>query len=122
MDQLPNQTIGYCRLIGDPIIHRYTDVSYQTDFKENLFLVGIFEKSFHKYSKEDILNHIQKTLAQNNIIEACNTLKLEDIFRYETNYIPLEKRKAIKKLPDNVTILHSTDLMFGIKKIAQNKY
>ncbi|MBK7128337.1 MAG: NAD(P)/FAD-dependent oxidoreductase [Crocinitomicaceae bacterium] len=68
LNQPAKQKISYLRMTNHPVVHRITDISYQTHYKENLLLVGIHENAFNKMHETDIENKIHELLLKLKII------------------------------------------------------
>jgi protoporphyrinogen oxidase len=109
------KTSPYIRLTSDSIIHRVADISYQTDFKENLLLFGIKEDGYHRQSREEILSHIRSYLESQNIIDKSYTLDFIKEHIFPTYYSTQKTRDSINKLDlSKIELIHSTDIMHGI--------
>lgn len=115
-EKLP-KNLNYCRFMKDEHIHRYTNLSSQTDNKENLFIVGVFQSSFEKNDKQFIQDYIQEKLEKSKILQG-QSISLLKVFEYKTNYISQKHSNEIREIDDRIELLHSTDLMNGIKKIV----
>lgn len=112
LNKKPLREISYHRLMLDPIIHRITDISYQTLYNEYLILVGIKEDAFAK-NGNTIFQYVSKVLNQNRIIDGTFNLELVKEYRYPTFYIEEEIKKDISIIDSRISLNHSTDLMYG---------
>lgn len=116
----PLKRTGYLRLVGDPFIHRLTDISYQTNFEEQLFLVGIFESEYKACDEEKIINHIRKKLKDLKLIDDSYEIKKEDVYKFRVAPLPMPQIKAIEGMTPEINYMRSTDLMYGIKRLADD--
>lgn len=115
----PKKLIQYHRLMSDKVIHRITDISYQTKNKEHLLLFGIKNSAYHSYSQEYIMDYITTYLIKNKIIDSTYPIKLLKEHIYPTYYVQKNQRKIINHLDPRVKLNHSTDLMYGMYKLLK---
>lgn len=120
LNQKPKKLIQYHRLMSDPIIHRITDISYQTQNKEHLILFGIKDSAYQSHNQKSIMDYITTYMTRNKIIDSTYRVKLLKEHIYPTYYIKNEQREIIKDLDPRVRLNHSTDLMHGMHKILAN--
>jgi len=108
-----SKKISYWRLMNDPIVHRITDISYQTNFEEDLVLVGIKGDAYKANSEEQIMNHITELFKKYKLID--DTVKTEKIKThfFPTHYLDETSIEQLKKSSDKIDLLHTTDLMHG---------
>ena len=120
LNQPLRKKMSYWRLTDDKIIHRISDISYQTRFSENLCLIGIKQDAFEGNDEAALLEHCQKTFIKLGLIEQSEKLLLEKTYVYPTFYIDIEQRKKISSLnPSKLELLHSTDLMYGFHALLK---
>ena len=106
---------SYWRLMNDPVIHRISDISYQTNKEENLMLLGIKEEEYYKMKPEELMVYCKNYLLGLKLID--ETFQLQDIKHhiFPTYYIDEDVRDQINKVsPDQLQILHTTDIMYGV--------
>jgi hypothetical protein len=117
----PQRVAGYIRLTRDEIIHRVTDVSYQSNSGENLILFGIKENAMALYDQNDIMNHIQSYLLDQKIMNENNKVTFIKEYNYPTHYSDKKVRSTINQLDkDKIEVLQSTDLMYGIHSLIKS--
>ncbi|MEO9534301.1 MAG: NAD(P)-binding protein [Crocinitomicaceae bacterium] len=116
----PKYKATYHRLVNDPIIHRITDVSYQAQHKEHLFLAGILEDAFEKCNSEELTNHLKTYLIKNNVIDSETELTFVKNHVFPTYYIKPEDRKKLQNFDPRVECFYSIDLMYGFYYILKN--
>ncbi|MFT6747775.1 MAG: hypothetical protein ACJAZ2_002132 [Glaciecola sp.] len=112
---------SYIRLTSDEIIHRITDVSYQSNSGENLILIGVKEAATGLYSQDEIMAHVQSNLLSQKIINENSKVTFAKDYCFPTHYSNEKVRAAINELENNkIELLHSTDLMYGIQALLQD--
>lgn len=104
----------HLRFMNDPIIHRITDISYQTNGEENLILVGVKQNAFETISENDLFLSICLLIKSRGIIDEISNLTFIKKYVYPTKYLDDDSIKLIKNLNQFIEILPSTDLMYGI--------
>ncbi len=105
--------ISYWRLMTDPMIHRITDISYQTKHCENLYLVGIKPDAFIRRSEAELEKHCSDLFTRSGLTDESHTLKRIKTHVFPTYYIDEKVRENINQLHPKLRLLHSTDLMHG---------
>jgi hypothetical protein len=115
----PNYKTTYHRLVSDPIIHRITDVSYQAEQKEHLFLAGILEDAFKKYDSLELTAHLKEYLVKNKALDRDVELTFVKSHIFPTFYINPEDRKALKGFDSRIECFYSIDLMYGFYYILK---
>ncbi len=113
LDKPLKKKMTYWRLMYDRVVHRITDISYQTGEEENLLLVGIKPKAFDSMNENEIMDHLQKLFVKLKLIDS-HEIELIKIHCYPTYYSDPKARKRIAALDDNLKLLHSTDLIYGM--------
>ncbi|MBN4071171.1 NAD(P)/FAD-dependent oxidoreductase [Crocinitomix catalasitica] len=103
----------YWRLMHDQVVHRITDISYQTAGEENLLLVGIKPKAFDSMQESEIMDHIQKLFVRLKLTDS-HEIEIIKIHCYPTYYSDPKARERIIALDENLKLLHSTDLIYGM--------
>ena len=104
----------YWRLMNDPVIHRISDISYQTHHEENLLLVGIKPEAFNSMTEEQLLKHCTSSFLDYKLIGKTTHVQKIKTYIYPTFYIKDPLRKQINELaPDQIELIHSTDLIHG---------
>jgi hypothetical protein len=118
----PQRITSYIRLTSDEIIHRVTDVSYQSNSGENLILFGIKEAPIALYSQNEIMSHIRSYLLAQKIVDKNHKVTFVKEYCYPTHYSDEKVRAIINELDkDKIEILHSTDLMYGIHALIKDR-
>lgn len=115
----PNYKVTYHRLVNDKIIHRITDVSYQTKEGEYLFLAGILEPAFEKHSPEELTSTLKKYLIENKVIDKSGEIEYVKSHVFPTYYIEKEAREKLEKFDPRVHCFYSIDLMYGFYYILK---
>jgi hypothetical protein len=113
--------LSYWRFINDPVVHRITDISYQTNSSENLLLVGIKDSAYHETKETLFLEHTRALLARYDLIDETTTLEKVKTHIFPTYYLSDETLAALKKDPEKFEFVHTTDLMHGIYSLTQKK-
>lgn len=114
------QASSYIRLTNDPIIHRVADISYQTDYKENLILFGIKQSGYDTNTESQIIAHLKTYLIKQNIIDDSIELELVKKHIYPTFYINEPIRNDINDIDQSkLELSHSTDLMYGFHNLLK---
>ncbi|MFT4601512.1 MAG: hypothetical protein ACI857_001693 [Arenicella sp.] len=122
LEQPINKRISYWRLMEDQVIHRISDISYQTSYKENLLLVGIKQDAFETISENKLLEHCKGSLLKLRLIDTQDHVKLDKSYVYPTFYIDMDQRKTISEMDrDKLELLHSTDLMYGFHALIKEE-
>lgn len=112
----------YWRLIDDPVIHRISDISYQTDHKENLLLIGIKEDAFHAKKERELMLHCINKMKDLDLIDGEFELDLIKTHIYPTHYIDAAIREKLKNInSDQLNLIHSTDMMYGMYFLLQEE-
>lgn len=112
-DRPLRKKVSYWRFTDDEVIHRITDISYQTNNTENLFLVGIKPEPFSKYDEEELEKKILATMDTYGIIDDAINVERIKTHVYPTFYIEIDVRKEIDDIHPQLHLLHSTDIMYG---------
>jgi protoporphyrinogen oxidase len=117
-----SKKMTYWRLMNDEVIHRISDISYQTENKENLLLIGIKPQAFESKSEEELLIHCAKAIQKLKLINANTSVELVKTYVFPTYYIEGEIRNQINELaPDQLELIHSTDLIHGFYYILKKE-
>lgn len=116
-----SKKLTYWRLVDDKIVHRITDISYQTNNKELLILVGIKEAAYKNQKTEIIFDHIKLLFKKYKLINSDHELILIKTYEYPTFYLQDEVLKKLQNLDSRIKILRTTDLMFGVEYLLRNK-
>jgi hypothetical protein len=109
---------SYIRVLGNEIIHRLCDITYQLENEvesdEKMLLVGFFDDESTTNSEEVILSNIKQFLIENKFVNSDVEITYAQKNRFTTSYIPNELREELNDLDDSIELLHTTDLMYGI--------
>lgn len=105
--------ISYWRYMNDSVVHRITDISYQTNFEENLILIGIKGDAFHKQDESLLFKHVTDLMRRDKLINEIHQCELLKTHVFPTYYLNYEAVHALKECPKQITSLHTTDLMYG---------
>lgn len=116
-----SKKISYWRLMNDPVVHRYTDISYQTKFEENLILVGIKGDSYYKMNEEELVNYNRDLMLKYGLISGDHTIENIKTHVFPTYYISGEVRNRINSIDPRIELLHSTDLIYGIEYLLMEE-
>jgi hypothetical protein len=115
LNKKPRKTISYLRLMSDKIIHRVSDISYQTKNEEYLMLFGIKESGHKNNSTPEILAHIQNYLISQKIITKSHSISLIKEHIYPTYYTGQKIRDEINSIDNSkIELIHSTDIIYSI--------
>lgn len=106
--------LSYWRFINDPVVHRITDISYQTNFNENLILVGIKGDAFRSKSEDELFVHVKNILKNYRLIDDSFQTEKIKTHIFPTHYLNPEALEKFKPLKDKIELMHTTDLMYGI--------
>jgi len=106
--------VSYWRFVNDPAVHRITDISYQTGNEELLLLAGIKPDAFNSKSPEELLKVVRDLMEKHKLLNASHELELIKVHHYPTFYSDAEARNKIADLDDRLTVLHTTDLIYGM--------
>jgi hypothetical protein len=117
----PTKVASYYRITNDEIIHRISDISYQTNNNSNILLIAIFEKSNKNLNTGQITEHIIHYLIKHKIISKKTKLALDKVYEFPTYYSNQKTRDKINSLDQTkIELLHSTDLMYGMHELLKN--
>ncbi len=117
-----NKKMSYWRLMNDPVVHRISDISYQTANEENLLLVGIKGDAYHSTSEEDLLKHCEKVFRSLKLIVPETSVEKLKTYIFPTYYINGQIRERINEIsPSQIQLIHSTDLMHGFYYILKEE-
>jgi hypothetical protein len=120
-DKKPLRKVSYERLMNDNIIHRITDISYQTENQEFLILIGIKEQMYYQLNEKELFDYLRNYLITNKICNSSFQIKKVKDYIFPTHYIDLNQREEIKRLNKNIHLTHSTDLMYGFFYILKEE-
>lgn len=117
-----SKKMSYWRLMNDEVIHRISDISYQTEHKENLLLVGIKPQAFDTKSEQELLEHCIRAFKKLKLINPKTHVDLVKTYVFPTYYIEEEMRRQINELaPAQIELIHSTDLIHGFYYILKKE-
>ena len=112
----------YWRIISDEVIHRMSDISYQTENKENLLLIGIKDNAFHAKTEGELLNHCILKLKRFKLIDESFDVEKIKTHVFPTFYIDEKQREEISNLvPKEIKLMHSTDMMYGMYHLLKEE-
>lgn len=114
LDQPLLKTLSYWRLMNDEVVHRITDISYQSKHQENLILVGIKGDAFHRKSEDVLVNHVKELFLRYKLINASFEFTKIKTHVFPTHYIKHEALDELKKFDDKIKVMHTTDLIYGL--------
>lgn len=114
LNQPAKRKISYLRMTNHQVVHRITDISYQTNYRENLLLVGIHENAFNSMEEKEIEMTIHELLLKKRIINKTCEISKADTFVYPTFYLSAESLTKLSQFNQTIDVLRSTDLMHGI--------
>jgi protoporphyrinogen oxidase len=113
-DEPFKKKISYWRLMNDEVIHRFSDISYQTDNKENLMLAGIKPDPFYEKTEEELADYCRQYLVKKKVIKADQDLRRIKTHVFPTYYIKEGLRDQINQLDKSkLELIHSTDIIYG---------
>jgi hypothetical protein len=105
--------ISYWRMMNDKVVHRITDISYQTGNEENLLLVGIKGAAYENDSEENLFGHVCRLLEKYGLTDSSYETEKIKTHIFPTHYLQDRSIETIKKNTDKITLMHTTDLMHG---------
>lgn len=118
LDKHPLKPFSYIRLLGHDLIHRISDITYQLELNEDghaVILVGVFEDKLNTYSTEgEVSNEILKYMKTKGYFSDETKVVYSQKNEFETIYIDPNQVEKIRTLDDNLDVLHTTDLIYGI--------
>lgn len=118
-DQPLKKKLTYWRLMNDSVVHRITDISYQTNHAENLFLVGIKGDAFHSQNEMQLFNHVTDLMRSLKLISAEQKFEHIKTHVFPTYYMDKTIHKALTDYPEKVETIASTDLMYGLHYLLE---
>jgi hypothetical protein len=110
---------SYFRVLDHDFIHRVSDVTCQLELEQasdiSVLLVGVFED---KVEKEDskVVNEILKYFKLIKIVNNDCKLVYSNKNKFKTCYIDGRQKSIINNLDNQLELLHTTDLIYGIHK------
>ncbi|MCB9224301.1 MAG: FAD/NAD(P)-binding protein [Crocinitomicaceae bacterium] len=114
--------ISYWRLMNDNVIHRISDISYQTENKENLLLVGIKPDPFYSKSEDELTEYCRHFLLNKGVIVQNQSLDRIKTHVFPTYYIKEGLRNQINNIDlQKIELIHSTDLIYGFFRILKKE-
>jgi hypothetical protein len=113
--------ISYWRLLDDKVIHRLTDISYQTNHTENLILLGIKGSAYDKDKEPELVEHVTRFLKLKNLIDESFTVEKIKTHLFPTYYLSKNTLAALANHPKQVTLLHTTDLTCGFHFLLEKE-
>lgn len=113
-DKPLKKKLTYWRLMNDHVVHRITDISYQTNSEENLFLVGIKGDSFEGRTETQLMGHVKNLFTSKKLIDINQTFELIKTHIFPTYYMNPDLRKILAEYPERIESLPTTDLMYGL--------
>jgi hypothetical protein len=105
--------LSYWRLMNDNVVHRITDISYQTGNEENLLLVGIKGAAYEKDPEENLFQHVCRLLEKQGLTDPTYRVEKIKTHIFPTHYLLDQSIEIIKKNTAKITLMHTTDLMHG---------
>jgi len=114
-------SFSYVRMMDDDVIHRVSNITSQLDDKylngHSVIIVGVLEKAYDKYSKEELTSRILKTLKKYKYVKPSIKVVANYLNIYPSYYkdsVVLEEIQIKSK--GMVEILPSTDLIYSFSK------
>jgi len=120
-DKPLKKKLSYWRILNDKIVHRITDISYQTKFEENLILVGIKGTAYENNTEDDLMTHVIGLLKQNALIDDSYTIKKIKTHIFPTHYLDDSSLELIRSHKDKINLMYTPDLMFGIYYLLEER-
>lgn len=117
-DEVLHKSFSYLRLVKHPLIHRISDITDQltTNPKgHTVLLVGVLSDKIEAYkSDQQVINVVLEFLRNKQFITTNCKLLYHQKNEFETKYIVPAQINQIKSLDDQLELLHTTDLMYGV--------
>lgn len=108
----------YIRVLNHPLIHRLSDISYQLEKQADqdltVLLVGVFDSEIKGLDEKDVLTKITDYLVEGGFLQPNTEFLYAQKNSFETTYIPEDQLNKLEELDENLTVLRTTDLMYGI--------
>ena len=82
-------------------------------------LAGIKGDSFYKMSEEELMDYVRNLMLKYRLIDNEHEMKNIKSHVFPTYYIGAEARIQINSLDPRITLIHSTDLIYGMQYILQ---
>jgi protoporphyrinogen oxidase len=118
-DQPLQKKLTYWRLMNDPVVHRITDISYQSNHEENLFLVGIKGDAFHAQNENQLFSHVINLMRSLKLISSEQKIERIKTHVFPTFYMDKTIHNALMNYPEKVETIPSTDLMYGLHYLLE---
>lgn len=115
------KSISYWRLLDDKIIHRLTDISYQTNFTENLILIGIKGSAYNKDKEPELVDHVTQFLKNKKLVDESFKVEKIKTHLFPTYYLSKDSLATLASHPAQVTLLHTTDLTCGFHFLIEKE-
>lgn len=115
------KALSYWRLMNDSIVHRITDISYQTENKERLYLIGIKAKAYHSTSEEKIWDYILKLLIYHKLTDKSFKIEKVKTHLFSTHYLSDDVLERLKEFSERIETIHTTDLMHGLHDLLSKE-
>lgn len=120
-DKPLKKKMTYWRLMNDSVVHRITDISYQTNFEENLILVGIKGDAFHSQSEDQLFIHVKNLMTSIKLIGSDQTFELIKTHVFPTYYMDDSSHQSLANYKDKIELLPTTDLMYGLHYLLRDE-
>ena len=109
---------SYDRIMGDALIHRISDMTFQVENEINkgyrLIAVGIFDTAYYENQKNDLETIIVKKLKGLKYLSSNAKCTASGINIYPSYYNDHEQLKAcVEKSKGKLRLIHSTNFIYG---------
>ena len=120
-DQPLRKKLSYWRLMNDNVVHRITDISYQANHEEQLFLVGIKGDAFATRDEQSLFSHTYELMKSYGLVDENQKFELLKTYVFPTYYMNPGLFKALGEFKSKIEVLHTTDLMYGIHYLLRSE-
>lgn len=117
------KAFSYERVMGNPLIHRISDMTFQVkneiEKDECLICCGLFEESFNDHPEKDIPERCINELKKLSYLSEKNKLVHSGINVFPSYYNDLESLKQLEqKTNGKIQVLRSTNFTYSINQHA----
>lgn len=109
---------AYIRVLNHPLIHRLSDITYQLEKQADqdltVLLVGVFDSAINGLDEKEVLAKITDYLVKGGFLQPNSEFLYTQKNSFETTYIPENQLEKLEALDESITVLRTTDLMYGI--------
>lgn len=118
LDHPTVKPLSYIRVLNHPFIHRISDITGQLDSNDTnktVLLIGVFDTELEKVNDHNkVLTNCLDYLRDNEFISEQTKVEYSQLNKFETTYINRDQRSQINALDENLELLGTTDLIYGV--------